>query len=192
MIRKMLVVAAAVAMPLGAVSAIADTAGAAKGPPDTGSVTCAVSQTATLSNPFHFGGNAVKKATTTLDASAPTCTGTGNGVTGAVTKTVVIKSKYAKGVVSGDCTALTSTTVSPFKLAITWSDNTKSTLAMIGGGQHGAGFLVTGSVTKGSFLGDSVSIQANLSGTDISAILACGVGGPDVSVLHLTSAITIS
>jgi len=192
MIRKMLVIATAVAMPLGAISAVAatDMAGAAA-PPDTGSITCVGSQTASLSPAFHFGGTVVKKQQTSLSASAPTCSG--NVPTAASTGPVKIKQKFAKpGTNVNDCSNLAGTVIPAFALKIKWSDKTKSVIAMAGGGPSGAGFLTTGTVTSGSFAGESVSIQSNLSSGDIAAIVACSTGGPDVSTLNLTSTISIS
>ena len=56
-----------------------------------------------------------------------------------------------------------------------------------------AGFKVTGTVTAGSFNGETVSIQSNLSLADIVALGACGTapGGADVGTLHLTSTVSI-
>ncbi|HEY5108214.1 MAG TPA: hypothetical protein VII96_01245 [Acidimicrobiales bacterium] len=193
MIRKMLVIATAVAMPLGAISAIAatGTAGAA-GPPDTGSITCVGTQTASLSPAFHFGGTVVTKQQTTLTAGAPTCSG--NVPTAATTGAVKIKVKYAKpGTNVADCSNLGSTTIAPFTVKVKWSDKTKSVFNMAGGGPSGAGFLTTGTVAAGgSFGGETVSIQSNLSSADIAAIVACSTGGPDVGTLNLTSTISIS
>jgi len=193
MIRKMLVIATAVAMPLGAISAIAatDMAGAA-GPPDTGSITCVGSQIANLNPAFTFGGTVVTKSQTVLTASQPTCSG--NVPTGAVTPAVKIKQKYAKpGTNVNDCSNLGSTTIPAFTVKVKWSDHTKSVLNMVGGGPSGSGFKTTGTVAAGgSFAGESVSIQSDLSSADISAIVACSTGGPPVNQLHLTSTISIS
>ena len=91
-----------------------------------------------------------------------------------------------------DCANLGTTTISPFTLKATFSDKTKSVVAIAGGGPSGAGFKVTGHVTSGSFAGQTISIQSNLSGADIAAIVACGNGtGGDVSTLHLTNTISI-
>jgi hypothetical protein len=191
-IRKIATYAVAIAMPLSTVGTVAAASMAGAGaPPDTGSITCVGSQTAAITPGFAFGGTLVTKQMTVLSPSAPSCTG--NNPTAAATGTVKIKAKYAKpGTVVGDCSNLGATTVSPFTLKVKWSDKTKSVIAMSGGGAHGAGFLTTGTVTSGSFAGESVSIQSDLDSADITAILACAAGGPSLSTLHLTSTISIS
>jgi hypothetical protein len=108
------------------------------------------------------------------------------------TGTVKILKKYAKpGTNVNDCNNLAGTAIGAFTLKVKWSDKTKSVVAMVGGGQAGAGFKTTGTVTSGSFVGETVSIQSNLSLADVLAIGACQTGGPDVGTLHLTSTISI-
>ena len=189
-IRKIATLAVAFAMPLSAIGTIAaaDLAGAVT--PDSGSITCTGSQTATLSPAFHFGGTVVTKSTTTLTAGTDTCTG--NTPTGLSTPVIKILKKYPKpGTNVADCSNLAATTVGGFVLKAKWSDKTKSVITIVGGGAAGAGFKVTGTVTSGSFAGETVSIQSNLSLADIIAIGACSTGGADVGTLHLTSTVSI-
>lgn len=185
--------AVAVAMPLTAIGVFAGagTAGAAKPPPDTGSITCTGSNTATLNPAFTDGGTVVTKSVTTLSAGTDSCSG--NKPTSVATKLTKITVKYPKpGQRVADCSNLGATTIGAFTLKVTWSDKTKSVIAISGGGPSGAGFKVTGTVTSGSFAGESVSIQSNLSSADITAIGACSQGGPPVGTLHLSNTVSIS
>ena len=191
-ISKIATLAVAIAMPLSAIGSIAAAEMAsAAAPLDTGSITCTGSDTATLAPPFTKGGTKVTKSSTTLSSSVDSCSG--NTPTSVASSAAKISTKYPKpGTVVNDCSNLAGTTVGAFALKVKWSDKTKSTIAITGGGQSGAGFKVTGHVTAGSFNGETVSIQANLSGADIAAIIACGngTGGP-VGTLHLSNTISI-
>jgi hypothetical protein len=190
-IRKIATLAVAIAMPLSAIGTIAAAELASAGAPlDTGSITCVGTHTATLSPAFHFGGTTVTKSLTTLSAGTDTCTG--NTPVSVTTPTVKIQKKYAKpGTLVADCSNLAGSTIAPFTLKVKWSDKTKSVIAMAGGGQNGAGFKTTGTVTSGSFAGETVSIQSDLSVADIVAITACSTGGAPVTALHLTSTISV-
>jgi len=189
-ITKIATPAVAIAMPLSAVGTVAAAQMAGAVTPDSGSITCTGSNTASLVPPFTKGGTVVTKSVTTLSATSNSCTG--NHPTGSTTGTTKITKKYPKpGTKVADCTNLAGTTIAAFTLKVKWSDKTKSVIAISGGGQSGGGFKVTGTVSSGSFAGETISIQSNVSAGDIAAIGACQSSGTPVNTLHLSNTISI-
>ena len=195
MIRKILVIAAAAAMPLGAITTAVVAAGPAGAVAnDSGHIVCTGNNTASLVPPFEFGGTVVTSSVTTLSASASKCSGNvKTTLTGVKTPVTKIIKKYTTPTNVADCHNLGATTISAFTLNATWNDTTKSVVHITGGVPSGTGFKVTGTVFSGSFAGETISIQSNLSIADINAIGACSANPTDVDValLHLANTISI-
>ncbi|MBF6555269.1 MAG: hypothetical protein IVW52_03745 [Acidimicrobiales bacterium] len=197
-IRKLATLAVAVAVPVGMVVTLAGAGVAsAKAPPDTGTISCpATTTTAGLNPPFIPGGTVTKKSTTSLaGVTFSGCSGTGNAVTGGTSKATSIKGKFPKNTHVNNCTTFASSppTIGAFKLSVTWSDGTKSSIAMSGGSSTLAppGFLVNGTVSKGSFAGHAVQIQAALDAPTLAAIVAC-IGGNTTPITSLGLSTTLS
>ena len=200
-IRKLATLAVAVAVPVGMVVTLAGAgvASAGKPPPPTGTISCpAVATTATLSVPFVPGGTLAKKSATSLPGvSFGGCTGTGTTEVSGVSSATSIKTKYKPAQVINNCSTFISSppTIGAFKLKIKWADRNSSSIVMTGGSSTVSppGFLVTGSVVKGAFLGGTVSIQAVLDSPTLTAIGACIGGSPTpISSLGLTTSLSIS
>ena len=201
-IRRIAALTAAIALPLGAVGTIAAAEFAsAKALPDTGTITCATPThvTATLSTPYTGTGTpGVKKTTTSLTSSTfAGCSRTGTGTaTGGSSAAAVIKQKVAAGQNASDCSKILSAGVGGFKLKITWNDGTKSSITLTGGSAVTSpviGFLETGTVTAGSFVGKSVHVLAALDGPTTTAMVGCIGGSPTpVPSLGLNTTITVN
>jgi len=200
-IRKIATLAVAIAMPLSAIGAIAAAEVASAGAvPDTGSITCSGSTTATLSVPFTPTGTLSKKSQTTLPgASIGSCSGTyaPGTIASASYSTAKIKTAYPKpGQVINNCSTFTSSppTIGGFVLKVKWSDKTKSVITMTGGTSITSppGFAVTGSVTSGSFAGKPVVITAALDSATLTALVGCIGGAPTpISSLGLNTTVAI-
>jgi hypothetical protein len=195
-----------VVLPVGAVGAVgcSGVASAKKAPPDTGGISCTWSATGTLSVPYINGGTEGTRISvnTVSGQTLSSCTATGNTLTGGTPGTATVKTKFTKAVADTppypqDCNAVVanqgSKTVPAFKEKVTWSDGTTSAVSFSGGTSQRGGISVTGTVTKGSFVGDSVTLSGDVAVATIVAIETCASdGGPPVGTLEFAGGSTLT
>jgi len=199
MIRKLLVVAAAVAIPVSVVAVTGVTAGAAKGPsPATDTAVCSgISGTVNFSTPLTTNGSTSATETTTVNATLTGCSATG-GVPvsltgGTVTGSFAGKPGSAKHP-SATCGGLLGATKEKGTVSVTWNSTpavpgTTIALKSATGGVSGtqASFSLSGKY-KGSFGG---SDKGKTSATQARTVESVGTlsgecGGAGISTIHLT------
>jgi len=203
--RRVIELVLVAVLPVGVFGAVASSgvASAAKPPPDTGGIACDFSATATLSVPYTYGGvKGTKKSTTTVgDQTLSNCVASGNALTGGTPGIATIKNKFTKAQADSppypqNCNTVVnnmgSTTIPSFKEKITWSDGTKSVVAFSGGMAQRAGLVVPGTVTKGSFAGDSVTLNGDIATSTIVLIETCASGGAPVGTLQFAGGSTLT
>jgi hypothetical protein len=165
MIRKMLVIAAAIAMPVSVVAATGGLAGASAkaGSAATDTITCTkLTGTVKFSPKLTDAGYTSGATTTTVTATVSGCTAKGSFATKVTSGTVTGTIKGAAGTVSspsGKCASLTGSNTDTGTLSTKWAakpavPNTVLTVKSVSGGtksSHGT-FTIPGT-TKGSAAG---------------------------------------
>ena len=200
MIRKMLVVAAAIAMPVSVIAASGVTAGAAKGPSaatDT-AVCTGLTGTVTFSQPLTNAGYTSGVEVASLSGSLSGCTASGAvpvSISGAsFSGTFSGKAGSAKHP-SGQCTGLLGTTKQKGSLTTSWSSSpgvpsTVLSVKTVSGAVSGsnASFTVNGSY-KGSFGGSDKGKTSVTKAQTVETVstLAADCGGSGISVIHVTA-----
>ena len=207
MIRKMLVIAAAVAMPVSVVAATAGTAGA--GAPKVNAtdytVTCTgITAKADFSPALTTAGGASSNEKTSISGKASGCTATPNGGGTPITVSgATLKGTINNATSTHTCGGLTSPTTETGSLSIKWKTNPKLTdttsvvnpttvTGGVGADLHATFQLAFGTATSGPFQGtdSGVSSSTNAETTiGISAIeTACnGKGLKSVSIVANTN-----
>lgn len=199
MIRKLLVVAAAIAMPVSVVAVTGGTAGAAKGPSAaTDTLTCSnISGTVSFSIPLTNAGNTTGGVeTTTVAGTLSGCTASGTFpvtvTSGSISGTFASKPGSSKHP-SAQCTGLLGPSKNKGTLTTSWSSSPGVPASTIGvksvtGGTDGsnAQFSISGKF-KGSFGGsDKGKTSSSVSDTvETLATLAGECGGSGISSLGL-------
>ena len=200
MIRKLLVVAAAIALPVSVVAVSGATAGAAKGPSaKTDTAVCTgLSGTVTFSMPLTNAGYTSGVEVGTLSGSLSGCTASGTfpvTISGAsVSGTFSGKAGSAKHP-SGQCTGLLGTTKQKGSVTTTWNSSPSVPTTVLGvktvtGAVSGsnASFTVNGSY-KGSFGGSDKGKTSVTKAQTVETVstLAAECGGSGISVIHVTA-----
>jgi hypothetical protein len=202
MIRKLLVIAAAVAMPVSVVAVTSGVAGAKVKPPTaaTDTATCSgLSGTISFSEPLTNAGYPSGIETTTVSGTLSGCTASGgfavSGLSATLSGTFAGKAGSAKHP-SGVCTGLLGATKEKGSIAVGWTSsppvpNTTISLKSAAGGvgtNGNASFSLTGSY-KGSFggadKGKSSSVEAYT--TASVGTLAAECAGAGISSLTIVS-----
>jgi hypothetical protein len=199
MIRKMLVVAVAIAMPVSVIALTGATAGAKKGPSAaTDTAVCnTITGTVTFSIPLTNAGNTTGGVeTSTVNATVSGCTASGafgvSGLSGTISGTFAGKAGSAKHP-SAQCTGLLGTSKNKGTVTTNWSSTpavppTTITVKTVTGGTDGpnAQFSLNGKF-KGSFGGaDKGKTSKSTSDTvETVAGLAGECGGSGIATIHL-------
>jgi hypothetical protein len=199
MIRKMLVVAVAIAMPVSVIAFTGATAGAKKGPSaKTDTAVCTnITGTVSFSIPLTNNGNTTGGIeTSTVNATVSGCTVSGTFpvtiTSGTISGTFAGKAGSAKHP-SAQCTGLLGTSKNKGSVSTNWSSSpavppTTTSVKTVTGGTDGpnAQFQLNGSF-KGSFGGaDKGKSSSSRSDTvETVAALAGECGGSGISTIHL-------
>jgi len=199
MLRKLLVVAAAIAMPVSVVAVTSATAGAAKGPSAaTDTLVCNnISGTVSFSIPLTNAGNTTGGVeTSTVNATVSGCTASGTFpvtvTSGSISGTFAGKPGSAKHP-SAQCTGLLGTSKNKGTVSTAWNSSPAVPGSTIGvktvtGGTDGANaqFTLNGKF-KGSFGGaDKGKTSKSVSDTvETVSALAAQCGGSGISTIHL-------
>lgn len=200
MFRKMLVIAAAIAMPVSLVAVSSGVAGAKKGPSAaTDTATCTgLSGTISFSEPLTFAGYPSGTETTTVSGTLSGCTASGSyavtGLSATLSGSFAGKPGSAKKP-SGLCTGLLGTTKEKGTITVTWASSPGIAATTIGLKSATGGTATDGNASfslggkyKGSFggsdkgAGSSVSAETTQSTTALSAECA-GAGISSLSIV---------
>ena len=198
MLRKLFVVAAAIAMPVSVVAVTAGTAAAKKGPsPATDTATChSLSGTVNFSPPLTNAGYTSGTETSTLSGTLTGCAAAGTSpvslTSGSLTGTFSAKPGSAKHP-SGTCTGLLGTTKQKGSISVAWSSSpsvapTAIQVKTVTGGTSGSQATFSlGGKYKGSFGGADKGKSSSTSAQTVQTVatLAGECAGAGISSINI-------
>lgn len=203
--RKITKLALAMAIPVGLFASLG-TAGvaAAKAAPTSGALSCHLSATVSFNPPLSPGNGAEgfsKEITTVSNETLTGCTGastpSATQPTSGIGKNTTIKSagiKVGKIKYAGSCSSFATTALPAIKSAFTWNTGIKASKALeptstlnIGVND---GFDATGTVTKGSYSGEAISVNAYFDTASSAALVNCALGTGSVASATIVSSLS--